>query len=64
MSMLTYAGPARHLIAKKDVLFSGTAAFDSNGTAYRTSQPGQPQYVGKPSRDLEEAWGALIAGQC
>ncbi|KAH9825648.1 Cyclochlorotine biosynthesis protein [Teratosphaeria destructans] len=55
--------PARHLLKSNEVTFSGTAAFHDNGSAYRTSRVGEPQYVGTPSKEIDEAWDALIQGR-
>jgi len=55
--------PARAQIATRRVRFSGTAAFDENGSAYRTSRPDEPQYVGTPTREIDDAWKALVGGE-
>ncbi|KXL44888.1 MAG: hypothetical protein FE78DRAFT_91107 [Acidomyces sp. 'richmondensis'] len=55
--------PARAQIATQRVRFSGTASFDENGSAYRTSRPGEPQYVGTPTREIDDAWTALVGGR-
>ncbi|KAF2763786.1 hypothetical protein EJ03DRAFT_53847 [Teratosphaeria nubilosa] len=55
--------PARHLLKSNEVTFSGTAAFHANGSAYRTSRVGEPQYVGTPSKGIDEAWDTLIGGR-
>lgn len=55
--------PARAQIATQRVRFSGTASFDENGSAYRTSRPGEPQYVGTPTREIDDAWTALVGGE-
>jgi hypothetical protein len=44
------------------VKFTGTVAFHENGTMYRQRPEGQPQYVGQPSEDIDNAWKRLLHG--
>lgn len=54
--------PARGVVRPQTVRFTGTAGFHANGSAFRVIEPGQPQYVGEPSPEMDVAWEALVSG--
>ena len=56
-------GPAKGSIRLQEVRY--TSAFRYNDTSksyYREYDPASPQYVGTPSRDIDNAWGELLSG--
>ncbi|KAK3647497.1 metalloendopeptidase [Elasticomyces elasticus] len=55
--------PAFVALEPELVRFSGTANFHENGSAYRVAAPGQPQFVGTPSAEIDAAWDSLITGR-
>ncbi|KAK5764142.1 metalloendopeptidase [Elasticomyces elasticus] len=59
----TEFGPAFVALEPELVRFSGTANFHENGSAYRVAAPGQPQFVGTPSAEIDAAWDSLITGR-
>jgi len=55
--------PARQAISVKKVKFTGGLYFDYNGTLHISSNPDEPTYIGPPSKEIDDAWEALIHGQ-
>ena len=45
-----------------DVVFTGSLKLHDNGSWYRDTEPGKPQYVGLPSKEIDDAWNELLSG--
>jgi hypothetical protein len=63
MAVLAFLVPARQAISVKKVKFTGGLYFDYNGTLHISSNPEEPTYIGPPSKEIDDAWEALIHGQ-
>lgn len=44
--------------------FTGGIEEDENGHLYLAIPPGQPQFVGPPSPEIDAAWLDLMKGKC
>ncbi|KAH6662863.1 hypothetical protein B0J14DRAFT_662461 [Halenospora varia] len=57
-------GPAKAAIRMKQVVY--TSAFRYNESSdgyYRDTDPTEPQYVGKPSKEIDDNWHKLLHDQ-
>lgn len=43
--------------------FTGILKTDLEGKWYREQLPGEPQYVGSPNDDIDQAWDNLLEGK-
>jgi hypothetical protein len=59
----TLAESARELIEYVQLEFTGGIEEDENGHLYRAKPPGQPQFVGPPSPEIDAAWLDLMKGK-
>ncbi|KUI69556.1 hypothetical protein VM1G_04721 [Cytospora mali] len=58
---LTELGPAREIVQVKETVFMGGLVYDDNDNLHRETLPGQPQYVGTPSPEVDAAWNQLLS---
>ncbi|KAI7475361.1 hypothetical protein KC351_g10143 [Hortaea werneckii] len=54
--------PVKRVLATKKLAFTGGLETLDNGTIYRVQEPGQVQYVGRPAKQIDEAWERLLRG--
>jgi hypothetical protein len=54
--------PSKEAIELELVTFTGGPAFDEDGEFY-VPNPGNVDYVGDPSPEVDDAWAKLINGQ-
>ncbi|TQN64530.1 hypothetical protein CSHISOI_10941, partial [Colletotrichum shisoi] len=59
---LTELDPVKGVLASETVRFTGGLHYHPNGTLYRETVAGEPQYVGAPSPDIDSAWDTLLKG--
>lgn len=45
-----------------EILFTGGIEENEQGRLYRVQEPGQVQYVGAPSQEIDTAWNDLLFG--
>jgi hypothetical protein len=55
--------PIKSALATETVRFTGGLHYHKNGTLYRETIEGQPQYVGEPSPEIDSAWNRLLKGK-
>ena len=60
MKLTRKLGPIKSLIQLQTVQFTGSPKFNEDGSGYIPTTPG-PQYVGSPSKEIDDAWEALTA---
>lgn len=57
------AGPAKEAIQIQKVTYTSALRYNSTSKEYyREFDPTKPQYVGKPSPEIDKAWNDLLAG--
>ncbi len=64
LCLLTYCcakGPVKHAIERQVVTFTGGPAYDENGIMF-VPNPGDVDYIGDPSDEVDDAWENLITG--
>ncbi|TGO16132.1 hypothetical protein BPAE_0517g00030 [Botrytis paeoniae] len=59
----TELDPIKSVISEQTVRFTGGLHYHKNGTLYRETIEGEPQYVGNPSPEIDAAWNQLLKGQ-
>ncbi|KAM3083563.1 hypothetical protein ACMFMG_004210 [Clarireedia jacksonii] len=60
----TEFSPARSSIEKQQVRFTSALVYnESSQLWYREHDPAQPQFVGEPKPEIDEAWDKLLQGQ-
>ncbi|TIC90053.1 hypothetical protein CH35J_012364 [Colletotrichum higginsianum] len=59
----TELDPVKSVLASETVRFTGGLHYHPNGTLYRETIAGEPQYVGAPSPEVDLAWDTLLKGQ-
>ncbi|KAB2568586.1 hypothetical protein BFW01_g352 [Lasiodiplodia theobromae] len=59
----TEFGPVKPLIKEEPVMFWGGPRWYDNGTGYKLHNPSEPEYVGPPNDDMDEAWETLLKGR-
>ncbi|KAK6592618.1 hypothetical protein H4I96_11849 [Botrytis cinerea] len=59
----TELDPIKNVLSEETVRFTGGLHFHKNGTLYRETIEGEPQYVGEPSPEIDSAWNQLLKGQ-
>ena len=59
--MCCVKGPVKHAIERQVVTFTGGPAYDENGIMF-VPNPGDVDYIGEPSDEVDDAWESLIAG--
>jgi hypothetical protein len=63
LTMRFFTDPIKGVLASETVRFTGGLHFHKNGTLYRETIEGQPQYVGPPSPEIDSAWNRLLKGK-
>ncbi|EMR81581.1 hypothetical protein BcDW1_9835 [Botrytis cinerea BcDW1] len=61
--MRHFKDPIKNILSEETVRFTGGLHFHKNGTLYRETIEGEPQYVGEPSPEIDSAWNQLLKGQ-
>ena len=56
-------GSIRSALEVQEIRFKGGLVFDDNGTITRTYNQPEIQYVGLPSKEIDDAWNFLIKGK-
>ncbi|CAN8099826.1 unnamed protein product [Discula destructiva] len=57
---LTELDSIRKVISIEETVFGGGLVYDDADNLYREITPGQPQFVGPPSPDIDAAWDGLL----
>ena len=62
MALLIFITASRQAISIKKIKFAGGVYFYYNGTLHASLNQEEPIYVGPPSKEIDDAWEALIHG--
>lgn len=58
------AEPTKASIELQEVMFTNALQYNETSKEYyREHDPGEEQYVGKPSPEIDEAWEELLGGE-